>query len=103
MIRWGRVSPVNGGCPECGNCDRVLNIGPEHWAVCHAHRTKWSLGSNLFSGWRDESEETWKRNAARIEGYREVEPMLDIDAYAKDPGPNPAEVRQCRRIVTGQD
>ncbi len=51
-----------GGCPGCGNTDGYLNVGPDHWFFCHRHKTKWRAGSNLFSGWRDENEETWLRN-----------------------------------------
>jgi hypothetical protein len=40
-----------GGCPDCGypgTNDGFLNIGRDHWYVCHLHRTKWRVGSNLF-------------------------------------------------------
>lgn len=64
-----------GGCPECGKNDGCLNLRRDHWFVCDEHRTAWFVGSNLFSGWREESEDDWKRNAAKLNGYLVVEPI----------------------------
>ena len=66
-----------GGCPTCGQNDGFLNIRRSHWFVCHTHRAKWCVGSNLFSGWRTESRFDWQRNSERIRGYREVEPVFE--------------------------
>ena len=65
-----------GGCPCCGNADGYLNDGPDHWFVCHRHKTKWRAGSNLFSGWREEDEETWLRNRFRLSEYMTVKPVM---------------------------
>jgi hypothetical protein len=43
--------------------------------VCHAHKTKWCVGANLFSTWHNENEQTWAENAQRLRGYTEVEPL----------------------------
>ena len=68
-----------GGCPGCGSTDGYLNDGPDHWFVCHWHKTRWRAGSNLFSGWRDENEETWLRNRFKLAGYMwVVEPVMPI-------------------------
>ncbi len=68
-----------GGCPGCGDTDGYLNVGPDHWFVCHRHKTRWRAGSNFFSGWRDESEETWLRNRFKLAGYMwVVEPVMPI-------------------------
>ena len=64
-----------GGCPQCGRNDGYMNIGREHWFVCNRHKTKWLIGSNLFSGWKDEDEGVWTRNEYRLENYMEVEPI----------------------------
>ena len=64
-----------GGCPKCALNDGYLNIGRGHWFICHKHKNKWFVGSNLFSSWRHEPEEEWERNAQLIERYREVEPL----------------------------
>ena len=62
-----------GGCPGCGSTDGY------HWFVCHRHKTRWRAGSNFFSGWRDESEETWLRNRFKLAGYMwVVEPVMPI-------------------------
>ena len=45
-----------GVCPACYTNDGCLNIGPDHWYVCHEHRVKWCVGSNLFSAWRHETD-----------------------------------------------
>ncbi len=68
-----------GGCPGCGNHDGYLNVGPDHWFVCHRHKTRWRAGSNLFSGWRDENEETWLRNRFQLAQYmRVLKPIMPI-------------------------
>lgn len=74
-----------GGCPHCGRNDGFLNVGREHWFRCDQHKTKWYFGSNLLSGWREESEETWQRNRFKLAEYMTVEPM--------EPGPEEDEHR----------
>lgn len=64
-----------GGCPACAGNDGFLNVERNHFMVCHAHRVRWWIGSNLFSGWRDEDPEGWKTNAALLATYRAVEPL----------------------------
>ena len=80
MVRSSTVVPRTqipyfGGCPECGRTKGYMNVGRSQWFVCDTHRTRWCVGMNLFSSWRDESEDEWRRNAVRLEGYREVEPL----------------------------
>jgi hypothetical protein len=58
-----------GTCPECGKGGHYLNVGRNHWFVCDAHKVKWYAGSNLFSSWKEESEETWKANDELLKGY----------------------------------
>jgi len=64
-----------GGCPTCGRQDVCLNVGRYHYFVCHAHKTRWCVGGNLFSFWRDETKDIWERNAALLETYTEVESL----------------------------
>ena len=45
-----------GGCPECHDYDEQLNVYKIHWFVCHCHKTRWSVGCNLFDSWRHENE-----------------------------------------------
>jgi hypothetical protein len=50
------------GCPECGGGDgRVINVGPAQVAFCSKHRVKWVIGSNLFSSWRNQTEDEQRR------------------------------------------
>jgi hypothetical protein len=67
-----------GNCPECGRTDGCLSVGSDHWYHCRMHRTKWWVGSNLFSGWRDQSEDDWARNDATLSLYRAVIPVFPI-------------------------
>jgi len=62
-----------GTCPICREDDGFLNIEATHWFVCHTHQVKWRVGSNLFSGWREEDAETWFSNELLLTDYREVE------------------------------
>lgn len=62
-----------GWCPECGKSDGCLNIERDHWYYCDAHRTRWYVGSNLFSSWRREDEATWDANKEHIRHYRDVD------------------------------
>ena len=66
-----------GVCPTCHKNDGCLNIGRTHVFVCHEHRVRWSVGSNLFSSWKDETQADWDANAKRICGYQEVKPYRD--------------------------
>ena len=69
-----KADPYFGVCPHCQSNDGYLNIGPDEWFVCHRHQVKWLIGSNLFSGWRRETEEDWTRNQYKLDGYMTVEP-----------------------------
>ena len=63
-----------GDCPKCGRNDGFLNIYKSHWFVCKRHKMKWYAGYDLFSDWRDETEEDWKRNEKILSQYQEVRP-----------------------------
>ena len=63
-----------GDCPECGGNDGHLNVGRVHWFVCHKHKTRWSPGSNLMSGWRYEHKATHDRNLGILANHTKVEP-----------------------------
>ncbi len=60
-----------GLCPVCSNDPDILNVGRNHIAVCHAHKVFWLVGSNLFSGWRNDEPDTWKANKKLLATYRE--------------------------------
>ena len=44
-------------CPVCGKNDGHINIGRGHWFYCIQHKKRQYVGSNLFSAWRDETED----------------------------------------------
>lgn len=71
-----------GVCPECGRTDGFLNVGRNHWFVCHEHTAAWWVGGNLFSSWKDEDEDDWLANEALLLGYVEVEPLHDLEDIA---------------------
>src|ERR1043166_3166003 len=64
-----------GGCPKCGRSDGYINHGRDHWFVCDRHGLKWSVGSNLFSDWRNETEEERRRSAKLLARYRIATPV----------------------------
>jgi hypothetical protein len=62
-----------GLCPVCHGAPTCLNIGKDHWMVCHEHKVCWCVGSNLFSAWRHEDPKEWDDNAKLLRGYEEVD------------------------------
>jgi hypothetical protein len=70
----GQYDDYFGNCPQCRKNDGFLNIGRSHWFICHEHKTKWCVGSNLFSNWRDETEDDWRKTHERLASYAVVEP-----------------------------
>src|SRR4051794_13951579 len=83
LARW-RTNPSGepdyfGDCPKCknGGNDGYLNIGRDHWMVCHLHWLKWCVGANLFGSWRHESEKDWEANHKRIACYKQIPIPMD--------------------------
>lgn len=58
-----------GLCPVCSNDPEILNVGREHFAICREHKVYWHVGSNLFSGWREEAPESWEQNKKLLATY----------------------------------
>ena len=71
----GDASRGCGGCPEGDSLDGYLNIGRCHWAFCDKHKTKWCFGENLFSGWREESQEDHVENERHLASFKEIKPI----------------------------
>jgi len=65
-----------GLCPECHRNDGYLNVGRTHIFICHEHKTAWIFGDNVFSDWREQTEETFEENKKLLDGYREVKPFF---------------------------
>ncbi len=72
-----------GLCPVCHKNDGYLNLNRSHVFRCIAHRKGWVYGSNIFSGWREESEADWERNAKELERYQKVEPFFWPETLAE--------------------
>ena len=71
-----------GVCPKCKKYSGCLNIGRDHWFYCDAHKTKWWIGSNLFSGWKTETKEEHYRNAGFLSNYAD---MSGRPTYSEEP------------------
>lgn len=89
-----KVDNYFGGCPKCGKTDGYINIGRSHWFSCEKHKTKWCIGSNLFSSWKDETEEEQRAIFDKLGfgNFKEVEPIHDDTGQheAKEvPSPSP--------------
>lgn len=76
-----KVKNYFGGCPQCGQDDGFINVGRSHWFFCKAHKTSWCIGSNLFSSWREQSEEEQRRiyDEIGLDEFTEVEPLPCTD------------------------
>ena len=70
-----------GGCPTCGKNDGYVNAGSTHVFYCTEHRVSWIFGANLFSGWRDETEEEQREKYKLIEDFERVEPLWPDNAH----------------------
>jgi len=56
-----------------GHETRLFNIGRGHFVACDRCHTFVSVGSNLMSSWREESEDIWRANSESVEGYEFIE------------------------------
>ena len=66
-----------GRCPVCNRtASRMVNFGRDHWMVCLRDRTRWFIGENLFSGWREESEAQQRAVLSRFSSFRVVDPTM---------------------------
>ena len=83
-----------GACPECLKTDGCYHVGRAEWFVCHEHKVKWFAGSNLFSAWRDMTDEQFEANAEMLTGYRDIEPIHLVE------GPNPESETGIRPYAT---
>jgi hypothetical protein len=64
-----------GLCPYCHDIDALLNVEREHYAVCHAHKLHWVVGSNLFCSLPNEDAGVWEANRQLLDSYQAVEPF----------------------------
>jgi hypothetical protein len=66
-----------GACPQCQKTDGYTNIGPHQWFFCKTHKVKWWAGTNIFSDWRDETEDEQRANYGGIGlgEFKHIEPI----------------------------
>lgn len=64
-----------GRCPQCGGYGDMLDVGPEHWVVCHAHKTEWRYGIGIFDDWRGQGYAQKFANDALLKDYKRVKPV----------------------------
>jgi hypothetical protein len=67
-----------GLCPHCHKTNGYINVSRSHWFLCDEHKVKWCVGCNLFSSWREESEQEQEEAYYRlgIDRYTEVKPFV---------------------------
>lgn len=64
-----------GLCPVCSDDPEILNVGREHFAICRKHQVYWPVGSNLFSGWRNDEPATWDANKQLLATFTSADEM----------------------------
>ena len=92
-----------GGCPYCGGYDVFLNIGRDHWIICRTHQVKWHIGSNLFSCWRNQTEEQWLRNTYELAGYPGTPFMVSGAGPRASRDAQPEGLGVCRTVLSYSD
>ena len=65
-----------GVCPHCHKTDGYLNAGKSHVFFCKEHKVSWNVGSNLFSSWREQTEEEQRQlwDEIGLETFERIEP-----------------------------
>ena len=64
-----------GNCPLCERAPQYVNVRKAHANLCVHCKVFWWIGENLFSSYQGESEADWRRNAAMLDTFRQVEPL----------------------------
>ncbi|MHC2334477.1 nitrite reductase/ring-hydroxylating ferredoxin subunit [Bradyrhizobium sp. USDA 4454] len=62
-----------GACPFCGREDGYIDDeAGRHWFICEAHKTKWCVGSGLFSVPDDAPEQERIAGQFKLRRFRTV-------------------------------
>ena len=87
-----------GGCPKCGRSDGLYNVYKEHWFVCHTHKVRWTIGWNILSSCRDETEDDQRERWAVVADYEDIEGgSLPEGIWSRDPVAQKKELEEhCR-------
>jgi len=76
------------GCPYCHSDEgfhQHVNVERFNYVLCTRHGLYWLLGENLFSSWRDETPETWRKNKLLLDGFKFIEPFTPWDDLPRPP------------------
>jgi hypothetical protein len=88
-----------GGCPKCGRSDGLYNVYKEHWFVCHTHKVRWTIGSNILSSWRDETELEQRERWEVVADYEDIKGgSLPEGAWSRDPSVREKELAAFRGL-----
>ena len=97
------VTNYFGGCPKCGRSDGLYNVYKDHWFVCHTHKVRWTIGSNILSSWshetQDEQREKWRSSMTTRTSRAE----LCRRGLSRDPVARKKELEEHRRKVWAKD
>lgn len=77
LRKMGTLKEYSFGACYCGNEGMSFNISRDNWMYCKKCKTKWCVGSNLFSSWRYENKKVWEKNIKEFAEYKEIEPICD--------------------------
>src|SRR4051812_6265140 len=66
---------------DCWTGHRILNVESTHYAVCDVCRHFTSVGANLFSSWKHETEEVWQRNEEELSLMSECTCIFEVENY----------------------
>jgi hypothetical protein len=87
-----------GGCPKCGRQDGLYNVSKQHWFVCHTHKVRWTVGSNILSNWCDETEDDQRERWQVVADYEDIrDGALPVGTWAKDPEIRRHELEEARQ------
>jgi len=75
---WKMAENAFGVCPTCHKTDGYANVRALHIFFCIEHRVRWKTGVNIFSSWRDqtEDEQRYIYDTVGLGGFTEVEPNM---------------------------
>jgi hypothetical protein len=82
-----------GVCPICKNHDGYVNAGRTHVFVCDEHKVSWIAGANIFSDWREQTEDEQRQiyESRGVGDYQRIDPFypattLDVSGWVDDNG-----------------
>ena len=71
-----------GVCPTCRKTDGYANVGKLHIFFCRQHKVRWRVGINLFSSWKDQTEDEQRHiyDTVGLGDFTEIEPYMIAEA-----------------------